>query len=280
MTPDEVRRGVSRPQGFPTKNRDAQTLRAYVRRSAGGTMKIAIISDIHANLAALNAFPETDCDDIWCIGDLVGFGPRPSEVIREIRSRASVTICGNHDLAAGESVDPQCSSPFRRLAAETLEYSRRACTEEDLQFLRDLPLFKEVTVSSTRFYLVHAVPTNPLFGYCVEASDQWTWEVNGLNADILVVGHTHKPFIRVVNQTTIINPGSLGQPRTGRQEACYAVWEDGRLDLREYKYPLVETIRDIRQMRISLRDQDALISVLETGVLPFSYVRAPVEASA
>lgn len=243
-------------------------------------MKIAIISDIHANLAALNAFPETDCDAVWCIGDLVGFGPRPSEAIRELRDRADVTICGNHDLAAGVSVDSQCSSPFRRLAAETLEYTRQVCSEEDLEFLRGLPLFREVTVNSTRFYLVHAIPTNPLFGYCAETSDQWTWEVNNLNADILVVGHTHAPFIRVVNQTTIVNPGSLGQPKTGRQEACYAVWEDGRLWLKEYRYPITETIRDIRQMPIARGDQDALISVLETGVIPFSYFRTRVEAIA
>jgi len=243
-------------------------------------MKIAIISDVHANLAALNAFPETDCDAIWCIGDLVGFGPRPSEVIREIRNRASLTVCGNHDFAAGSLAEPQCSPPFRRLAASTLEHTRQVCSEEDLHFLRGLPLFREVTVGSTRFYLVHAVPTNPLFGYCAEASDQWTWEVSGLNADILVVGHTHMPFIRVVNQTTIINPGSLGQPKTGCPNACYAVWEDGCLSLREYKYPLVDTIRDIRQMTVSRGDQDALISLLETGVLPFSYCRAQVEATA
>ena len=66
-------------------------------------MKIAIISDIHANLAALNAFPGEPYDAVWCIGDLVDYGPRPHEVIQEIRNRLQVTVCGNHDYAAGSS---------------------------------------------------------------------------------------------------------------------------------------------------------------------------------
>lgn len=235
-------------------------------------MKIAFISDVHANLAALNAFPEKDCDAIWCTGDLVDYGPRPHEVIQEIRNRASVLVCGNHDLAAGSSMDPQCSAPFRHLAAETLRYTRQVCTEEDLKFLGGLPPFREVVAGSTRFYLVHAIPTNPLFGYCAEASDLWAWEVEGIKADVLVVGHTHTPFVRIIGNTTIVNPGSLGQPKTGRPHACYAVWEDGKIELKEYQYPIVETVRDIRKMPISSDDQDALISVLETGVLPARHV--------
>jgi len=242
-------------------------------------MKIAIISDVHANLAALNAFPETACDALWCIGDLVDYGPKPHEVILEVRNRADVVVCGNHDYAVAASADPQCPQAFRRLAAETLFYTRQVCTDEDLDFLRNLPVYLEVKLAGTRFYLVHAMPTNPLFGYCAEASDQWEWEVKGLEADVLVVGHSHLPFVRRVGKTTIINPGSLGQSRTGRQSACYAIWEDGQVSLREYKYPIVDTIRDIRGMSISSDDQDALISVLQTGVLPLRHFMKVMAAS-
>jgi diadenosine tetraphosphatase ApaH/serine/threonine PP2A family protein phosphatase len=89
-----------------------------------------------------------------------------------------------------------------------------------------------------------------------------------IDANVPVVGHTHTPFVRKIGETTILNPGSLGQPKIGRPLACYAVWEDGRISLKEYSYPVRETAEQIRLMPISTDDQDALISVLETGALP------------
>jgi len=230
-------------------------------------MKIAIVSDIHANLAALRALPQ-DYDQLWCAGDLVDYGPRPVEVIREIRRRAAVVVSGNHDYAVGYDADPQCSAPFRRLAVETLRYTRALCSEEELESLRGLPRHHEVTVGSTRFYLVHAVPTDPFYTYCPEDSDRWIREVDAIHADVLIVGHTHTPFWHEVGHTTIVNSGSLGQPKSGRSLACYALWEDGKISLREYEYPPEEAIRDVRAMPLSRQDQDALISVLETGKLP------------
>jgi putative phosphoesterase len=231
-------------------------------------VKIVIVSDIHANLAALEALPERNFDQLWCIGDLVDYGPRPHEVVHWVARHAAITVRGNHDHAAGFSVDPQCSQPYKRLASETLTYTLEICTKGDLKFLRELPLYREVLVNSTQFYLVHSSPTDPLFGYCPEHSDRWIEEVKAINADVLIVGHTHTPFVRTIGKTTIVNPGSLGQPKTGRSLACYAVWEDGRVSLKEFAYPLQETNKQIRSMPISVDDQDALISVLETGELP------------
>lgn len=231
-------------------------------------MKIVIISDIHANLTALQALPEREFDQLWCIGDLVDYGPKPHEVIEWVESNAAISVRGNHDNAAGFCVDPHCSLPFKRLAAETLRYTRELCTGEDIRFLRGLPLHQEVTVDSNNFYLVHAAPSDPLFAYCPEESELWLQEVDCIDTDLLIVGHTHTPFIRRVGKTTIVNPGSLGQPKTGRPLACYAVWEDGRISLKEYIYPLRETIQQIRTMPISENDQDALIAVLATGTLP------------
>lgn len=231
-------------------------------------MKIVIVSDIHANLAALQALPERDFDQLWCIGDLVDYGPRPHEAVQWVNSNAAIAVRGNHDNAAGFSVDPQCGLPFKRLAAETLRYTQEVCTEDDFEFLRALPVHHEITVNSARFYLVHACPTDPLFGYCSEQSARWQEEVAQISTDVLIVGHSHTPFIRTIGRTTIVNPGSLGQPKTGRPLACYAVWEDGSISLKEYSYPLVHTIQEIRLMPISRDDQDALIAVLETGELP------------
>ena len=87
-------------------------------------MKIVIVSDIHANLAALEALPEREFDQLWCIGDLVDYGPRPHEVVKWVNRTSTVTVRGNHDNAAGFSVDPMCSPSFKRLAAETLRFTQ------------------------------------------------------------------------------------------------------------------------------------------------------------
>jgi putative phosphoesterase len=235
---------------------------------AEAIVKIVIVSDVHANLAALEALPERDFDQLWCIGDVVDYGPRPHEAVQWVKRNAALAVRGNHDHAAGFSVDPQCSLPFQRLAAETLRYTLEVCTKEDLTFLRNLPLFLETRVNSTRFYLVHSTPTDPLFSYCPRQSERWQEEVARINADVLLVGHTHTPFVRTIGKTTIVNPGSLGQPKTGRPFACYALWEGGRITLKEFPYPLGDTMEQIRRMPVSVRDQEALISVLETGALP------------
>lgn len=231
-------------------------------------MKIVIVSDIHGNLAALNALPEQDYDALWCLGDLVDYGPRPREVVQWIKQNAAACVRGNHDNAAGYSVDPQCSPPYKRLAAETLRYTRQVCAGDDLAYLGSLPLHRELSVGATRFYLVHAMPTDPLFGYCPKDSNLWPEQVKKIDADVLLVGHTHTPFLRTEGGTTILNPGSLGQPKTGRPQACYAVWQDGQMLLKEYQYPVDETIRGIREMPVTPQDQDALIAVLQTGNLP------------
>ena len=196
------------------------------------------------------------------------YGPRPHEVVEEIRRRTNLIVSGNHDYAAGYGKDPRCSVPYRRLAAETLRYTREVCSEDELQFLRGLPRVQQRVLGSTRFYIVHATPSDPLFAYCPGGSASWTPEAGGVDADVLIVGHTHTPFVRRVANTTIVNPGSLGQPKTGRPDACYAIWEGGAVSLHEYSYPVAETIADIRKMSITEADQNALIAVLETGALP------------
>jgi putative phosphoesterase len=231
-------------------------------------VKVVIVSDIHSNFAALKALPETDYDHLWCLGDLVDYGPKPRDVIRWISENAAITIRGNHDHAVGFDVDPQCSSPYKRLAEETRQFTLKVCTKDELAFLRSLAVQREFAINGTRFSLVHAMPTDPLFGYCPEESEQWKREVEWVRADVLMVGHTHTPFIRQVGNTTIVNPGSLGQPKTGRPLACYAVWKDGEIALKEYEYPVTETTSEIRGMPISREDQDDLITVLRTGAVP------------
>jgi putative phosphoesterase len=230
-------------------------------------MKIVIVSDIHANFAAVEDFPEQKYDQLWCLGDLVDYGPSPRQVIAWVRRHATVAVRGNHDHAVGFGVDPQCSLPYKHLADETMRYTQKLCTNDEFAYLRRLPAQQEIVVGDKKFYLVHAAPTDPLFGYRLEASTLWPNETQWIDADVLVVGHTHTPFIRQVGGCTIVNPGSLGQPKTGRTLACYAVWEDGQISLKEYCYSVEKTIREIRLMPLSKKQIEELVSVLETGGL-------------
>jgi len=229
-------------------------------------MKIAILSDLHANIEALTAFPE-DYDELWVLGDLVNYGPNPCELVRWIRQKASLVVRGNHDNAVGKGEDPQCSPPFRAMAEATLRYTEALLTPDDKAYLARLPLTCERTVDGFRFFLCHATPSDPLFSYCLQDSPRWQDEVAHLPADILLVGHTHLPFVREVGSRLVVNPGSLGQPKHGSPHSCYAVWENGRIELRSYTYPVSETVRKIYAMPLSERIRQDLAGVVLAGRL-------------
>lgn len=269
MTPDEASSG-----SFLLTRKPRQFAWPSITAVQEDFVKIVIVSDIHSNIAALEAFPEKDFDQLWCIGDLVDYGPKPREVIEWVRKKATVVVRGNHDHAVGFEVSPQCSQDFIRMATETQRFTQDVCSEADVAYLRNLPIQYTTKVDGTSFYLVHAIPTNPLFGYCPEESDQWQREIEWIRADVLVVGHTHTPFIRKVGSTTIVNPGSIGQPKTGRSLACYAVWDDVQISLKEYGYSVTDTVREIREMPVPRDIQDELIGVLITGSVPSKLTEA------
>jgi protein phosphatase len=230
-------------------------------------LKIAIISDVHANLEALTALPE-DYDELWVLGDLVGYGPNPGEVIDFIRRKAAVVVRGNHDHAAGYGVDPQCSAPFREMARAMQVYTESVLSGPQKAFLRELPVTARRTVNGRRFYLCHAVPSDPLFRYCPPGSPAWPAEAAQADADVLAVGHTHLPFQATYGGCQVVNPGSVGQPKHGSPQACYAIWEDGRLRLASQPYDAAETARKVLALAISGEIRSRLAGVLRRGTPP------------
>jgi putative phosphoesterase len=226
-------------------------------------MKIAIISDVHANIEALSSIPER-YDELWVLGDLVDYGPNPQEVIDFVRSNAAVVVRGNHDHAVAFNVDPCCSPDFREMAIATLAHTRALLRPEDLVYLSKLPLTVERTVDGTRFFLCHAAPSDPLCKYLSPDSDDWDAEAGRISADVLLVGHAHKPFVRCTGSGIVVNPGSLGQPKRGNHLACYAVW-DGGIELHSFEYPIAKTVAQIERMPISRRVRADLIAVLQSG---------------
>lgn len=230
-------------------------------------MKIVIISDIHGNFDALSALNET-YDELWVLGDLVNYGPEPSAVIDFVKSKAAVAVRGNHDYAIGYGEDPRCSPRFREMAEATGRFTDSALSFGEKHFLRGLPLTQETQRGNTHFYLCHAIPSDPLFGYCEADSPRWITEIQDISADVILTGHTHVPMKRQEGGKLIVNPGSLGQPKTGGPDACYAVWEDGKVELKSYPYAVAKTISKIQALPIPAHLRDELITILQTGDIP------------
>jgi len=227
-------------------------------------MKIVVISDLHGNFDALSALPES-CDELWVLGDLVDYGPQPREVVNFVRGHAAAAVRGNHDNAVGFDVDPRCNPRYHAMASATMQFSTAVLDEEAKEFLRGLPTTRILERDGKRFLLCHAIPSDPLFGYCPQDSERWRQEVESIQADYLLVGHTHTPFIKPVGQTTVVNPGSLGQPKTGKPDACYAVWQEGHFELKQFPYALERALERIQQMPVPADIRRDLATVLRTG---------------
>lgn len=227
-------------------------------------MKIAIISDLHGNYEALRSLPN-NYDELWVIGDLVNYGPEPGAVVDFVMKNSTIVVRGNHDHSIGFDVDPRCTARYQKMAELTRKYTASVLKKEQKEFLRQLPLNLELEHQGTRFYLCHAKPSDPLYGYCPEQSEEWVKELDHVKADVLLVGHTHTPFVRQIGDRLVVNPGSLGQPKTGKPDACYAVWENGSLQLKSFPYPVDETVGRLKALAFPQDVENDLVTVLQTG---------------
>jgi len=228
-------------------------------------MKLLIVSDIHANLEALQTVLAESHDELWVLGDLVNYGPNPGEVVDLVRMKASLVVQGNHDYAIGTGSDPQCSRAFREMARAMQSYTEPLLNVDQKAYLRGLPRTAARTIDGRRFFLCHATPAEPLFRYCPAEPAQWASEIAGLQADIVLIGHTHLPFMMSLEKQQIVNPGSVGQPKHGSPMACYALWDNGRLSLQSCRYPVEETARKILSLPIPMGVRSQLAAVLRSG---------------
>jgi putative phosphoesterase len=230
----------------------------------GKIVKIVIISDLHGNYEALRALPEP-YDELWVLGDLVNYGPEPGAVVDFVKTKSAVVVRGNHDHSIGYDVDPRCTPRYQKMAEITRRYTTSALNKGQRDFLRQLPLKRELRRQNTRFYLCHAKPSDPLYGYCPEKSEEWVRELKHVEVDALLVGHTHIPFIRRIGDRLVVNPGSLGQPKAGKPDACYAVWEDGAFELKSFPYAVDKTVERLQALSFPSDVEKDLITVLQTG---------------
>jgi putative phosphoesterase len=229
-------------------------------------MRILLVSDIHANWPALEAIDEPH-DLCLCIGDLVDYCVEPAPVVDWVRRNAAVCVRGNHDHMVAQNVATNGVSGFRYLSGVTRPISRERLDETDRRFLAELPVTRFLTLEKKKFLLVHATPRDPLDEYAPAEVDFWKRRLEGVGADVVVVGHTHQPYVLEVGGTTVINPGSVGLPRDGDPRASYAVWEDGKVTLKRVEYSVERAISAVEESSMPDLAKQMMAKVLRLGTL-------------
>jgi len=207
---------------------------------------VALLSDIHANLVALQAvladLPSVSA--IWVMGDTVGYGPDPADTLALLRDRGATLVAGNHDraVATGQGLE-LFNAPARAAAAR----HRAWLAAEDRDALAALPLTLE---PADGYAMCHGSPRDPLWEYVFDARTA-AFAMAGLAASRCCVGHTHVPAIfRTGDGKVMINPGSVGQPRDGDARAAYALLDvaAATVDVRRVEYDVGETQRRMRDL--------------------------------
>ncbi len=242
-------------------------------------MRILVISDIHANLTAFEtvlADAKGEWDFVWCLGDVVGYGPDPNECVELLNTLPHLCLAGNHDWAALGRLDIRTFNPDARRA---VEWTQETLKPQNVAYLEALP----VTFVIGDYTLVHASPREPVWEYILEPL------VAALNfphfeTPYCFVGHTHQPVIYELysdngdtrtrephyrqafaldKKRQIVNPGSVGQPRDQNPDAAYAIvdLEKETFEHRRIPYAIPEVQKRMRQYKLPER----LVTRLEHG---------------
>ena len=225
-------------------------------------MRVAVISDIHANLhaleAVLSAIDSEAPDEIWCLGDVVGYGPRPNRCCRRVAARVSVCLAGNHDLGVLGALSLEAFSPD---AADACRWTQGVLESDVREYLAEQrPLLRRKDAE-----LYHASPRDPIWDY-VLSEDAAAESLALTTAPVILVGHSHVPLaITIANGSFagglapagtevelgatrwLLNPGSVGQPRDGDRRAAWLLLDlgAGRASFRREEYPVEQTQAEI-----------------------------------
>ncbi|KJU81909.1 Phosphoesterase [Candidatus Magnetobacterium bavaricum] len=233
-------------------------------------MAYAVISDVHSNLHALEAvlkdIRDRRIDEIYFVGDAVGYGPQPNLCIDLLKRDCDILIAGNHDWAVLEYISTEY---FNIHAADAVTYNREVMTDEHMQELEKFNLLKSSGKRNALF--VHATPHDPEnWDYLFSVKDA---EVNFEHFDqkLCFIGHSHTPVIIEQQQPTgeilihrakteindtsryIINDGSVGQPRDGDPRASYAIIDDASIEIVRVQYDISKTQKEMEAAKLPFR---------------------------
>lgn len=230
--------------------------------SAKALSSIAVISDIHSNLTALKEvladIEQQKVEKVYCTGDLVGYGPFPNEVVDLLRQLQIPTVMGNYDDGVG-NMRFICGCDYKNeeeqaLGERSIAWTKEHTTEENKEFLRKLPLQIRFSVGNTMVLLVHGSPIK-LNEYIYEDTPTGNMVelIEKADADVLVCGHTHKPFYKKINDKNIINAGSVGKPKHGDPMATYVIIKFGEeieVEIRKVNYDIEAAARAIEESEL------------------------------
>jgi diadenosine tetraphosphatase ApaH/serine/threonine PP2A family protein phosphatase len=242
-------------------------------------MRYAILADIHSNLNAFEAVlrdleARGGFDVIWCLGDIVGYGPDPHECVELLQKYEHICVAGNHDWAAVNRIDV---SHFNPDAAVANRWTGENITENDKEYLEFLP----PSLNESDFTLVHGSPREPIWEYMLSV-DVANDNFNVFTTPYCLIGHSHIPlFFENIDGTVIlqkfpdnavvllgdnrlvINPGSVGQPRDHDPRASYALYDSEKGVIHHYRvdYDIAATQEKMREKKLP----DFLIERLEYG---------------
>ena len=244
-------------------------------------MRYAIIADIHANLVAFTAVldhvkRQGGVDEVWCLGDIVGYGPDPCQCIELLSQYNHVCVAGNHDWAA---IDKLATSEFNPDAAVACRWTAQQLSPDDIKYLESLP---EV-IQKEDFTLVHGSPRHPIWEYLISVSSAKE-NFAYFQSQFCLVGHSHVPMVFKYDETgtcsfsqfmpnirlvlgksrLIINPGGVGQPRDGEPRASYAIYDNETGMVRLYRVSYNISVTQTRMVRHNLPVR--LVARLSQGV--------------
>jgi diadenosine tetraphosphatase ApaH/serine/threonine PP2A family protein phosphatase len=242
-------------------------------------LRVAVISDIHGNLyaleAVLGALEREQPDAIWSLGDVVGYGPRPNACCRLVAERAGIGLAGNHDLGVLGVID---LDEFSFDAAFSARWTRSVLTDEARAYLEGLP--SEAKRDGAELF--HGSPADPVWDYVLSAEGAFE-AIRLTKAPVVLVGHSHAALaigfdgsnlqgglapegteLDLAGRRWLLNPGSVGQPRDGDPRAAYLLldFEGRRAAFRRVPYPVERTQAEIRERKLP----EALAERLAHGV--------------
>jgi predicted phosphodiesterase len=233
---------------------------------------VILFGDIHGNLPALEAvfrdMQARDLNNLYCLGDLVGYGTFPNEVVALIRERNIPTLMGNYDQGVGNDSD-DCGCAYktdveRKRGELSIAWTNAHTSSDHKAFLRTLPAHIPLQLGDLKVLLVHGSPRK-VNEYLFEErpNDYFECIMDVANADVLVCGHTHLPYHKVLpSGRQIVNAGSVGKPKDGDPRACYVVLTATGRDLQ------VEFIRVAYDVE---RAAAAIEATPETGGMPHAF---------
>ena len=244
-------------------------------------MRYAIIADIHANLAAFTAVLDDierrgGTEKVWCLGDVVGYGPDPHRCVEVLRQLKHISVAGNHDRAAINKIS---TSDFNPEAAAACHWTTQQLDPGDRDYLGSLPL----VIEGDDFTLVHGSPREPIWEYLL-STDAAEENLAYFQSQFCLIGHSHRPLLFEYNETgacslkefpvdaeitlaknrLIINPGSVGQPRDGDPRASYAIYDSENRTVTHHRVPYDIEATQVRMMEYRLPMR--LVTRLSYGV--------------